>query len=184
MATLLFHTHYVYAATLLATLLLHAGWIDRGRLRQTLWISTAVTGCALPWIGWVASIQLSEGDRYKDWTLEQIETDAALFVRGEEEAWLEISFDVAAPMQPRRRSRKDDEDHEDHEDTELDRPVTPGERQLIMEALEATGCSGNEVEMDFGEFEVEEAWCPDGYSYEIRWDKNFTLVSKVRVQNH
>ena len=59
-ATLLFHTHYVYAATLLATLLLHAGWLDRGRLRQTLWISTAVTGCALPWIGWVSSIQLSE----------------------------------------------------------------------------------------------------------------------------
>ncbi len=59
-ATLLFHTHYVYAATLLASLLLHASWLDRGRLRQTLWISIAVTGCALPWIGWVSSIQLSE----------------------------------------------------------------------------------------------------------------------------
>ena len=76
-----------------------------------------------------SSIQLSEGDDHKGWTLEQIELDAALFVRGEEEAWLEFSFDVAAPVQPRRPSRNDDEDHED------DRPVTIEERQWIMGVL-------------------------------------------------
>ena len=37
-----------------------------------------------------ASLQLTEGDTYQDWTLEQIELDAALFVRGEEDQcqWL------------------------------------------------------------------------------------------------
>jgi len=58
-AVLLFHTHYVYAATLLATLLLHALCCERERLRPVLWISAAATAQAIPWILWFASIRLT-----------------------------------------------------------------------------------------------------------------------------
>jgi hypothetical protein len=58
-AVLLFHTHYVYAATLLATLLLHAAFFERDRLRPVLWVSAAATAQAMPWIVWFASIRLT-----------------------------------------------------------------------------------------------------------------------------
>ncbi|MGI9589752.1 MAG: hypothetical protein ACR2P8_00175 [Myxococcota bacterium] len=58
-AVLLFHTHYVYAATLLATLLLHAACCERQRLRPVLWVSAASAAQAVPWIWWFASIRLS-----------------------------------------------------------------------------------------------------------------------------
>lgn len=58
-AVLLFHTHYVYAATLLATLLLHALALERARLRPVFWVSLAATLQAIPWILWFASIRLT-----------------------------------------------------------------------------------------------------------------------------
>jgi len=56
---LLFHTHYVYAATLLATLLLHAAVWERQRLRPVLAVSAVATAQAVPWIVWFASIRLT-----------------------------------------------------------------------------------------------------------------------------
>jgi hypothetical protein len=58
-AVLLFHTHYVYAATLLGTLLIHAAVCERPRLRPVLLVSLAATAQALPWIVWFASIRLT-----------------------------------------------------------------------------------------------------------------------------
>jgi 4-amino-4-deoxy-L-arabinose transferase-like glycosyltransferase len=69
-ATLLFHTHYVYVAGLLASLLLHAWFSDRARFRTTLWISAAVTLLALPWIVWFSTIRLTpeKTARLLDWS--------------------------------------------------------------------------------------------------------------------
>jgi hypothetical protein len=58
-AVLLFHTHYVYAATLLATLLIHASTLEHERLRPVLWISLAATAQAVPWIVWFSGIRLT-----------------------------------------------------------------------------------------------------------------------------
>lgn len=54
---LLFHTHYVYAATLFAALLLHAAIAERGRLAPTALAAGAVTAVNLPWIAWFASVR-------------------------------------------------------------------------------------------------------------------------------
>jgi hypothetical protein len=51
------------------------------------------------------SVRLSEGDNYKGWTLDEIESKTTLFSRGDEITRLEISFDVAAPPQPRRTAQ-------------------------------------------------------------------------------
>jgi hypothetical protein len=75
------------------------------------------------------SIRLSEGDRYKGWTLDEIESKTVLFSRNEEISRLEISFDVAAPPQPRRtakvgRTRRaaDQDENEDDMNAKRDRP--------------------------------------------------------------
>lgn len=59
-ATLLFHTHYVYCATLLATLLLHALWFERGSLKRVVVASALVTLVNLPWIVWFSTIRYGE----------------------------------------------------------------------------------------------------------------------------
>ena len=58
-SVLLFHTQYVYAATLLATVLIHAAACERRRLRVVLLVSLAATAQAVPWISWFASIRLT-----------------------------------------------------------------------------------------------------------------------------
>ena len=58
--TLLFHTHYIYVATLLATVLLHALFVERDRLRMTTVAAGAVTLLASPWIVWYAGIPYAE----------------------------------------------------------------------------------------------------------------------------
>jgi 4-amino-4-deoxy-L-arabinose transferase-like glycosyltransferase len=69
-ATLLFHTHYVYVASLLATLLIHAWLTERARFRTTLWVSAAVSLLALPWIVWFSTIRLTpeKTARLLDWS--------------------------------------------------------------------------------------------------------------------
>jgi hypothetical protein len=130
-----------------------------------------------------ASIQLTEGDTYQDWTLEQIELDAALFVRGEEEAWLEMEFDVAAPVQPkpsgkksaekRRRRAKSEADEEDHWD------ATPDERDTIEGVLEGEGCSGAyKMVWDDGLYVVEDVLCMDGMTYKVKLDDEYGIVAK------
>ncbi|MDH3212308.1 MAG: glycosyltransferase family 39 protein [Myxococcales bacterium] len=66
--TLLFHSHYLYAATLLATLLLHAGIFEREKLRSVLVVAAATALFNLPWVWWFATIRYAEsyGDRLLD----------------------------------------------------------------------------------------------------------------------
>ncbi len=133
-----------------------------------------------------ASIQLSEGDTYQDWTLEQIELDAALFVRGEDEAWLEMKFDVAAPVQPepprkkqagkRRRRASSEGGGEDEEDHWA---ATDDERDWIEGVLEGEGCSGaHKMTLDDGLFVVEDVLCMDGMTYRVKLDMEYEIVGK------
>jgi hypothetical protein len=57
-AVLLFHTHYLYCAILLGTLLLHAAWLEREKLRPTLVVALATTVLSLPWLVWLSAIRL------------------------------------------------------------------------------------------------------------------------------
>ena len=63
--TLLFHTHYLYAACVLAALLVHSAWLERERFRRVFVISAAVTLLNAPWILWFATIPY--GDAYSDY---------------------------------------------------------------------------------------------------------------------
>lgn len=56
-AFLVFHTHYVYCATLLATLALHALLFERARLRPVLLVGLAVALIDLPWIVWFSGVR-------------------------------------------------------------------------------------------------------------------------------
>jgi 4-amino-4-deoxy-L-arabinose transferase-like glycosyltransferase len=64
-ATLLFHTHYFYTATLLATLLVHSLWLERERFPRVFVVSAAVTLVNAPWIVWFADIRY--GEAYADY---------------------------------------------------------------------------------------------------------------------
>lgn len=55
-AILLFHTHYVYYVTLLATAAIHASLVHRDRLRPVLLVSAATVAFNLPWIIWFSSL--------------------------------------------------------------------------------------------------------------------------------
>ncbi len=59
-ASLLFHTHYFYTATLLATLLVHSLWLERSRFPRVFVVSAAVTLVNAPWILWFADIRYGE----------------------------------------------------------------------------------------------------------------------------
>lgn len=63
-ATLLFHTHYFYVATLLGTLLVHSLWLERERLPRTLLVCAAVVVVNAPFILWFSSIHY--GEAYAD----------------------------------------------------------------------------------------------------------------------
>ena len=65
---LLFHTHYIYCAALLATLLLHALLFERQRLRTTFEVAAGVTLLSLPWILWFSTIRV--GSDYVERLLE------------------------------------------------------------------------------------------------------------------
>lgn len=56
-AFLLFHTHYVYCAGLLAALWVHAGLFERQRLRPLAWVTAAVILANLPWIVWFSAVR-------------------------------------------------------------------------------------------------------------------------------
>ncbi len=56
-AILLFHTHYVYCATLLASLLLHTALFDRARLFTVVRVSAGVAALNLPWIVWFSGVR-------------------------------------------------------------------------------------------------------------------------------
>ena len=62
--SLLFHTHYFYTATLLATLLVHSLWLERQRFSRVFGVSAAVTVVNAPWIVWFSEIRY--GEAYSD----------------------------------------------------------------------------------------------------------------------
>ncbi|MGH0032357.1 MAG: hypothetical protein ACQGVC_21400 [Myxococcota bacterium] len=62
-AFLLFHTHYVYCATLLVGLAVHAACFERGRLRTLARVGVAVAVLNLPWVVWFAGVRPG-GDGY------------------------------------------------------------------------------------------------------------------------
>lgn len=61
-STLLFHTHYVYCAALLATVLLHALIFHRDRLRLTIELAVIISLLNGPWILWLSG--MNYGKRY------------------------------------------------------------------------------------------------------------------------
>ena len=58
------------------------------------------------------------------------------------------------------------------------RPVTDQERVQLVAALQAQGCSGGKMKFDDGKFEVDDARCADGKTYDLDFDKSFKLVKK------
>jgi len=54
---LLFHTHYIYCVTLLATVVLHALLFHRDRLRTILLLVGVVVLVNVPWVIWLASMK-------------------------------------------------------------------------------------------------------------------------------
>jgi hypothetical protein len=58
------------------------------------------------------------------------------------------------------------------------RPVTDAEREKLVAAMAAQGCSGGEMEWDDGHFEVDDAVCSDGRRYELEFDAEFRLINK------
>ena len=59
-----------------------------------------------------------------------------------------------------------------------DRPVTDQERTQLVAAMQAQGCSGGKMEFDDGKFEVDDARCADGKTYDLDFDKSFKLMKK------
>lgn len=59
-----------------------------------------------------------------------------------------------------------------------DRPVTAEERGQLVAVLQAQGCTGGKMEFDDGKFEVDNAKCSDGRTYDIDFDASFKLLKK------
>ena len=59
-----------------------------------------------------------------------------------------------------------------------DRPLTDDERTKLVAAIAAAGCSGGQMEFDDGLFEVDDARCSDGRSYDLKFDASFKLIAK------
>lgn len=61
-----------------------------------------------------------------------------------------------------------------------DRPLTEAEKPKLAAALAAEGCSGGEWEFDDDEYEVDDAKCSDGRTYDLEFDRAFKLIKKDR----
>ena len=62
-----------------------------------------------------------------------------------------------------------------------ERPVTAEEKAKLVAAMLALGCTDGKMEFDDGKFEVEDAKCADGKSYDLKFDKSFKLINKERA---
>ena len=58
------------------------------------------------------------------------------------------------------------------------RPLTDDERAKLAAAVKAEGCEGGRFEYDDGAFEVDEARCSDGRTYDLEFDAQFRLTGK------
>lgn len=59
-----------------------------------------------------------------------------------------------------------------------DRALSEAEQTQLQSALSAQGCSGSKIELDGGHYEVENARCSDGKTYELKFDAKFQLLKK------
>jgi hypothetical protein len=59
-----------------------------------------------------------------------------------------------------------------------DRAVTQEESDKLNAALKQEGCSGGKMEFEDGKFEVENAVCADGKTYDLDFDSSFRLIKK------
>ena len=59
-----------------------------------------------------------------------------------------------------------------------DRAVTEEERAKLLSAIAAEGCSGGKTEFDDGKYEVDDAKCSDGRTYDLKFDAGFRLIKK------
>jgi hypothetical protein len=59
-----------------------------------------------------------------------------------------------------------------------DRPLTADERTKLAAAITDAGCSGGQMEFDDGHFEVDDARCSDGRTYDLKFDASFKLIGK------
>jgi Peptidase propeptide and YPEB domain len=59
-----------------------------------------------------------------------------------------------------------------------DRPLTDQERAKLMAAIVAAGCSGGKLEFDDGKYEVDDARCGDGRTYDLKFNAEFQLIAK------
>src|SRR5215831_21400527 len=63
-----------------------------------------------------------------------------------------------------------------------DRPVTQEESDRLQAALKEQGCSGGKMEVDDGTFEIDDARCADGKTYDLEFDSSFQLIKKKLEQ--
>lgn len=62
-----------------------------------------------------------------------------------------------------------------------DRPPTAEERAQIEEVLRAEGfTTWDEIELDDGVWEVDDAIGPDGHEYDLKLDSNFNIIKRDR----
>ena len=61
---------------------------------------------------------------------------------------------------------------------EDDRALNADERTKLTAAVAAEGCSGGEMEFDYGRYEVNDAQCGDGRRADLVFDRAFKLISK------
>jgi hypothetical protein len=59
-----------------------------------------------------------------------------------------------------------------------DRPPTAEERAKLSAAMQAEGCSGGTMEVDDDVYEVDDARCGDGRTYDLKFDKSLKLIEK------
>ncbi len=58
------------------------------------------------------------------------------------------------------------------------RAVTDNERAKLVSAISAQGCSGGKMEFDDGKYEVDNARCNDGKTYDLDFNQSFQLLKK------
>ncbi len=60
-----------------------------------------------------------------------------------------------------------------------DRPVTDDERTKLVAALTAEGCTGGRLKFDDdGYYEVDDAKCTDGHTYDFKFDRSYKMFEK------
>jgi hypothetical protein len=59
-----------------------------------------------------------------------------------------------------------------------DRALTEVEREKVVAALQAEGCTGGDMEFDDGKFEVDDARCADGKKYDFEFDVSFKTTKR------